>query len=247
MTESIDWQAESLRITAFPIDMADVSAEQMWDICIGTPPADTRIQRTGVETREVEYCNGRIFLIKQIDRIDWRYHVQEDAGDVPSNLPIIGDFSSELRIMQDLAKNWIESGNDFPMNRLAFAAVLLHPVESVGDGYEILGKLLPSLNLENIKDLSYQVNRPRMSKVIQGISINRLSRWNVIRSQIFEAVPSAQLRLQSTADEKFACRLEFDVNSTAERIAPIRPDLLLELLHELVSNGLELSEYGDVL
>ena len=246
MTESIDWQVESLRVTAFPLDIADVSTDQMWDTFIGKPPADTHIQRTGIETREVEYVNGRIFLVKQIDRIDWRYHYQQEEREEPPNLPIIGSLDSELGVISGLAKDWLDSGTLFPLNRLAFAGVLLHQVDSVDDGYEILSKLLPSLNFDNLKDLNYQVNRPRMSNAIQGLYINRLARWNVIRSHLFAAVPSANHRLQATADERVACRLEFDINSSAQQTDAFAPDLLPDLFDELVDVGLELSEKGDV-
>lgn len=247
MRDSLDWQVESLRVTAFPVDISAVSAEKMWETCIGKTPDETRIQRSGIETREAEYANGRIFLIKQVDRVDWRYHMQPEESEEPPALSIIGSIDSELSVVTDLARNWINSGTVSPINRLAFAGVLLYPVESVTAGYEILQRLLPSLNLENVKDLNYQVNRPRMSSAIDGLSINRLSRWNVIRSHIFAAVPSVSLRFRSTADEVVASRLELDINSAAEQTQPIAARSLVSLFDELVGNGLELSKKGDVL
>lgn len=247
MSEPIDWQVESLRVTAFPVDIEDVSAEMIWETSIGRMPDETRIQRSGIETREAEFGNGRIFLTKQIDRIDWRYHTSKEEEDEPSVLPIIGSLDTELLILKQLAEDWITSSTVFPINRLAFAGVLLYPVESISDGYYVLGKLLPSLYLENVKDLSYQVNRPRTSETVEGVSINRLSRWNVIRSHLVTAVPSARLRFQSAADELVACRMEIDINSEAEHSEPFAAHSLLRLLDELIGIGLELSEYGDVL
>ena len=183
MSDSIDWQVESLRITAFPEEISEVSAENMWKQCIGIEPDETRIQRGGIETREAEYENGHIFLIRQVDRIDWRYHARQEDEDGPLKLPIIGSLKSELDVVMELAKSWINSTAVFQTSRLAFGAVLLYPVESVQDGYDVLRTLLPSLDLKNVKDFNYQVNRPRKSTVLGGVTINRLARWNVIRHQ----------------------------------------------------------------
>ena len=247
MRDSIDWQVESLRITAFPVDISEVSAEKIWETCIGKSPDETRIQRSGIESREAEFANGRIFLIKQIDRVDWRYHTQQDEREEPPALSTIGSIDSELKVVTDLANIWINSHSFFPTKRLAFAGVVLHPVQTVSDGYDVLRGLLPSLNLDNVKDLNYQVNRPRTSQAINELTINRLTRWNVLRSNIFTAVPSAHLQLQPTVDEAIACRLEIDINSAAERSDAFAPDIILQLFDELVEIGLELSKRGDVL
>ena len=247
MSVSIDWKVESLRITAFPVDISKVSAEEIWDTCIGTTPDEIRIQRGGIESRETELNNGRVFLIKQIDRIDWRYHAKQENGEELLTLPIIGSLESELNVMGEFTRTFFDSRAMFSTSRLAFGAVLLFPVGSVIDGYNVLRKLLPSLNLDNVKDLNYQVNRPRESNVIKGVSINRLSRWNVTRLRIVAAAPTVNVSLNSIVDELFACRLELDINTAAEQNESISSDSLLNVLDELISIGLELSERGDVL
>lgn len=242
MSESIDWQVESLRVTAFPVDISEVSAEVIWKTCIGDKPEETRIQRDGTETREVWHGSGRLFLVKQIDRLDWRYHVQTEEGEDPPDYPIIGSLDSELSVIVELAKSWISSESMIPIRRLAFAAVLLYPVESTKSGYEVLRTLLPTVNHENIKDLNFQVNRPCESNAIDGISINRLARWSVARFRFL----ATNLQVISSEDEKSACRLEFDVNTSAQQIDAFAQDSMPDLVDELVGIGLGLSEQGDV-
>lgn len=242
MTVSIDWKVESLRITAFPVDISDVSAEAIWETCTGKKPDETRIQRDGTETREVGHGNGRLFLVKQLDRLDWRYHEQQEEGEYPPDYPIIGSLDSELNSFVELAKTWIISESMIPIKRLAFAAVLLFPVESAGNGYEVLRVFLPTVNHENIKDLNFQVNRPRESNAVEGISINRLARWSVARFRFL----ATNLQMISSEDEKSACRLEFDVNTSVQQTSAFTPDSLPDLVDELVNIGLELSERGDV-
>lgn len=242
MVESIDWQVESLRVTAFPVNTSDVSAKAIWETCTDKEPDETRIQRDGTETREAGHGNGRLFLVKQIDRLDWRYHVQPGEGEDPPDYPIIGSLDSELSVIVELAKTWIISESMIPIKRLAFAAVLLYPVESAEYGYEVLRTLLPTVNHENIRDLNFQVNRPCESNALDGISINRLARWSVARFRFL----ATNLQVISSEDEKSACRLEFDINTSAKQTDAISPDSLPDLVDELVGIGLELSEKGDV-
>ena len=242
MVESINWQVESLRVTAFPVNTSEVSAKAIWETCTDREPDETRIQRDGTETREVGHSSGRLFLVKQTDRLHWRYQVQQEEGEDPPDYPIIGSLESELSVIVELAKTWIVSESMIPITRLAFAAVLLYPVESAEYGYEVLQTHLPTVNHKNIKDLNFQVNRPRESKVVGGISINRLARWSVARFRFV----STNLHVISSEDEKSACRLEFDVNSSAQQTDAIAPDSLPNFVDELVSIGLELSEKGDV-
>lgn len=239
MSKNTNWQVENLRITAFPENNASVSASELWDQYISREPNNTHTQRGGLEAREVEYKNSRIFLIKQPDRIEWRYQMQPD--DEPLELPIIGSLKQELAVVVELAEEWLNSSDMFRLNRLAFGAVLLNPVESLHSGYENLKDFLPFLNLGSLSDFNYQVNRRRDSKVVEGLSINRLTRWNVIRRQLILAHQP-----QVNVAEVFASRLELDINTVPERINSLPSEKLASLFDELVQIGLELSEKGDI-
>ena len=139
MIETIDWKAEILRITVFPVDTASLSAEDSWKHIIDEQPDNLQVQRSGLETREIKYGNGRIVLIKQRDRIEWRY--LSNPIDESLNLPIIGNFTEELQTFLRLAVSWLEYINAFPLNRIAFGVVLLFPVAGLDEGKEVLGNL----------------------------------------------------------------------------------------------------------
>ena len=239
MSKKTDWQVENLRITAFPENNASVSAPALWERYIGEEPDDTRIQRGGLETREVEYKNGRILLIKWPDRIEWRYLAKQDDTD-PLRLPIIGSLKDELDVIVKLAKKWLNSSDMFQLNRLAFGAVLLNPVESMLEGYESLREFLPFLNSENLNDFNYQVNRRRNSKIVRDVSVNRLTRWSVF------SLKQLDFTQGRSTDLDFASRLELDINTLPERISSLPSESLVSLFDELVQMGLELSKKGDI-
>lgn len=238
MSEQTNWQVEALRITAFP----ENNTSALWKQCVDKEPTDIRIQRT--ETREVKYKNGRIFLIEHPDRIEWRYLAKQDDNE-PLRLPIIGSLEEELDVIVELARKWLNSSDIFQLNRLAFGAVLLNPVENMLRGYENLRGFLPflaSVDLsENSSDFNYQVNRQRNSKIIAGLPINRLTRWGVIRLKQFDLTQARVTDLNLVAS-----RLELDINTASERTNSLPSADLANLFDELVQMGLELSEKGDI-
>ena len=238
MSEQTNWQVEALRITAFP----ENNTSALWKQCVGKEPTDIRIQRT--ETREVKYKNGRIFLIEHPGRIEWQYLAKQDDNE-PLRLPIIGSLEEELDVIVELARKWLNLSDKFQLNRLAFGAVLLNPVESMLRGYENLQEFLPflaSVDLsENSSDFNYQVNRQRNSKIIAGLPINRLTRWSVIRLKQFDLTQTRVTDLNLVAS-----RLELDINTSPDRISSLPSADLANLFDELVQMGLELSEKGDI-
>ncbi len=233
MSKNTNWQVENLRITAFPENNASVSASAMWEQYIGREPNNTHIQRGGLVAREVEYKNGRIFLIEQPGRIEWHYLTKES--------PTIGDLEQELAVVVELARKWLDSPDMFQLNRLAFGAVLLKLVQSSRSAYENLKEFLPFLNLDNLSgDFNYQVNRRRDSKIVEGLPINRLTQWNVV------SLKQIDLTQARVADLDFASRLELDINTSSERINSLPSEKLVKLFDELVEMGLELSKKGDI-
>jgi len=244
----VDWQVETLRITAFPSDLTTVSMSKLWDSVIGQEPDAIHYQKEIIDAREVKFGNGRLVLAKQADRIDWHYLSIQNTNTENVQLPIIGKLEEELNTFSDLAKDWFFSSDMLSMNRLAFGTVLLHPVNTVEDGNLFLEGILSSMNLEGVRDFNYQVNRRRNSQVNPGIEVNRLSKWNVYSGKLVTVAvnPAQGQQASSTSDPKIAGRLELDINTFPERTEPLPQDKLFSIFNELVDWGLEISEKGDI-
>lgn len=244
---STKWQVETLRITVFPSEIAEVSVAKLWDSVIGRDPDEIRFQRGKIDAREVEFGNGRLVLAKQDDRIDWLY-LSKPAGDLDSErlqLPIIGNLEGELKTFTAWANPWFESSDMHSITRLAFGAVLLIPVKSVEEGNSVLSDFLPNMNLRNVRDFNYQGNRRRQSRVDSGIVINRLSKWNVYSGQLMKLAANP-MQAPQVYDPKIACRLELDINTFQERREPLPTRKLSKMFKELVKLGIEISEKGDI-
>ncbi len=242
-----DWQVETLRITVFPSDINAVSMSKLWDSVIGQDPDAIHFQKDVIDAREVRLGNGRMVLAKQTDRIDWHYlSIQDNKDSV--QLPIIGKLDEELNTFTDVANACLDSSYLLSMNRMAFGAVLLHPVITVEDGNLFLEGKLAKMNLEGVRDFNYQVNRRRKSQIDPEIEINRLSKWNVYSGQLVTVTidPIRGQQVSTTTGLSIASKLELDINTFPERTGPLPTHELSAIFGELIDLGLEISERGDI-
>jgi hypothetical protein len=132
---------------------------------------------------------------------------------------------------------------------LAFGAVLLSPVDTKQLGYQQLNRLLPFIELdtEGISDFLYQINRPRDTTTqIEGLQINRLSKWNVATFRQVNFIVGQTSVRTSRRSEVFACRLELDMNTHQDFSGELLPEQLPEVFNELIALGREIKNEGDV-
>ena len=115
------------------------------------------------------------------------------------------------------------------------------------EGYENLQRFLPFLDLQNVEDFSYRVNRRQDSKIVQDLLINRVNQWSVASLNLFGfTVEPRQSPQLNSANVEFASRLELDISTSQDRIISLPSEKLIELFDELVQKGLGLSEEGDI-
>lgn len=245
------WLTESIRLTAFtqPPDV-DVGVN-WWQTLAGEPPSAHSVQRLGPVLRQHgpiqnAYCN--LSLEYQPGRVDWVM-----SAIVPPELkfegfPNFGLYENATARFKELVLKWFS--NAPPFKRLAVGSVLLIPVADKVEGYREIQKFLPAITLdaENSADFLYSINRPRQSRAIQGLRINRLARWSVARLsgiQIQLGNAGATQAIESP-EGLSAIRLELDINTQPERIEPLPSRPRQQLFEELLGLNIEIAEKGDV-
>jgi hypothetical protein len=234
------WEVDLLRLTIFTT--APLSAEMLswWTSVTGVQPEATSSRATvGIHTVEGGYKHARLVLNIGPGRIDWMLVPPAPSAENPT--PVIGGYADTARLFSELLKPWIR---DTPTSlfRIAYGAVLRLPAADKASAYKVLGQLIPSLKVDpdNSSDLMYQINRARQSKVIDGLRINRLSKWLAIHFGVIEAVS----RVKGSGSEHF-CRVELDVNTDLEYKPDIRAKAI-ELVDELHNLGAEILTCGDI-
>ena len=179
-----------LRLSTFVIDTIDPANRKFWESLIGTSPDEvhSRPRQPSVK-EEGPFLNGWLSVEASNNRIDWR--LSHDPKNPPQELPAVGPYDVLRGEFQELMKRWLTLCP--PIHRLAYGAVLLLPIRSLPDAHTMLDNLLPAVKIDrdNTRDLLYRINMRRASFCsIEGLEINRLSTWSVVRiSEMLIGIP----------------------------------------------------------
>lgn len=239
------WLAQTLRLTAFPTIALEIEKLKWWLEVTGEQP-ETRTEqpKRGVLLEEGPLGKGRLAFELQPGRLNWQLASPQNAA--PEGLeslePAIGLFGP-------LMSRWLAVPNVPAINRLAFGAALSRPVENRQTGYRLLQQYLRDsvrLDPEASSDFSYQINRPRNSVTgVPGLVINRLMRWAVTVTLGGTVTMTPTSVGGVVGEERYACTLGLDVNTTQEFGKELPRDRLEAIFNELVAMGIEIATGGD--
>jgi hypothetical protein len=242
------WQVASMRISAFPSEVVPTERLSWWDDIVGFPP-ETVVSRpkAGQYQAQGEFEGRRLALQIQPGRIEWSVSPLVKASEEDSDI-LVGPFPDVLASLLKVVANWLPSAP--ALTRVAFGAILVQPVESVGSGYALLQRYLrPAVVVDptGSSDLFYQINRPRTSTSgIEGLRINRLSKWSVQVAQRITVTLGADGVAARNLGQDIGCRLELDVNTGQDFASKLPAERLGALLQELPDLGSEIAQKGDI-
>lgn len=141
------------------------------------------------------------------------------------------------------------------VSRLAYGANLLLPVKTLPEACQKLNSLLSAVEIDpkNTWDFLYRINKRRDSRCsVEGLQINRLATWSIVRItevrvQISVGARRApQITQSSDADDSNVCRLELDINTAPEFDRTIDKNIRPKLFEELINLGNEITTKGDI-
>ena len=250
LPKAVEWQVQQLRLTVFTGEVASFSPEDWWVNLVGSPPYSVVARpKEGLFQQEGAFEGRKLLLRAQADRIDWLFTpaFPEQPEELLEFPPTAGPFPEALGIFQKLALAWFKIVV-FPVNRLAFGAVLLQPVADREAGYARLDSYLHDVSVKpSTSDFFYQINRPRLSRTVHDLQINRLTKWSVALFQRFgvRLEPKVTPKTQITSHES-ACHLELDINTPPDLRSPIPRESVEAVFTELASLGEEIAAKGDV-
>ena len=243
------WETENLRLTAFVRGQDDMRGRVSWAKFMGSEPEISQSRpHQGTLLEAGPYSDGWLTLEVTLDRVHWQFAVRRDETVPFAGLPILGPFDQTRTSFQTLMCRWLKTCPR--LDRLAFGAILLSPVDTRVKGYRRLSKFLPGIKIDpkHSTDFSYQINRRRTSKSgMEGLEINRLTRWSVASTStvLLEMSPQSS-KAYENGKTAYACRLALDINTDQEFRSGLHKTKLLNLFRELVEIGTEISTKGDI-
>src|SRR5262245_4280331 len=146
-----DWEVESLRITTFPAQNAEVKPDNWWQDVVDSEPETQLIQAKRGEKRfQGAFEGGQLTLQVRPGRIDWLLGpaVSNDEQPTGEFIPSVGRFDAMCHRFKELVDRWLTSSPS--LNRIAFGGVILLPVPDRATGYKRLVPYLPSVKIDPI-------------------------------------------------------------------------------------------------
>src|SRR5437660_264682 len=208
---------------------------------VGDTP-ETRVQnpKQGGLAGAGPFLDATFVLQVQPGRIDWSFQAQNDPESPPREFPLLGSFVEWMETFSRPMLEWMQLAP--PLKRLAFGAVLIHPVADRNAAYHEITNLVPGLRLDSpeISDFLYQINRPRPSTSVTDLMINRLSKWSA------GAIALAQFTLHQAGGDitkttlSTGTRLELDINTDPNHSGELSRESLSPLWGELVGLAREI-------
>jgi hypothetical protein len=236
------WQLESARLVAFPAEPALFLEQHWWqDLTSGQPEDHVSARKKNLREERGSFQGVSLSLRIDPTRVEWSIQPPGEFEDPLESYPTIGSFREKVNWFVGLLGSWLADSCP-PLLRLAFAGKLLQSTGTQQEAYRILGAYLPAANLNpNPNDFLFQVNRRRMSTVVPGLPINRVTSWSKLNVAL-----SMPPRAPFSWPENCYSAVELDMNTAPERSEVLPRELLPQLFEELVSLGVEIAERGDI-
>lgn len=243
------WEVDHIRLSLFFQGAAvDEMAKVTWQSLVGEMPTDIQNRpREKMITEQGKWKDGLLIFTKQLDRADLVYTgvvEQLPTGQVKESL--IGKLAPAANEVLALAQNCVPK--DAPVVRAAIGSSLRWSVNSTDEGYQLLNQLIPELELEagKMRDVLYQINKPRTSSLNPSFEINRLTTWSVkvARQGLVQMTAGLPPKSFTSPTGTFA-HLELDMNTVQEKTQLPSSDLF-EVLRELADLGIEISRSGNI-
>src|SRR5439155_13431650 len=239
------WKVRSLRLTMFLASDAGQKASALeWEQLTRYKPENV-INRGDNQAQEGPLGPGRLLLQKQMpSRLDVLYAGFPKADSPEDPVATLGDLEPSSDPLVGIAQKLFQKVNSCV--RLALGSEMVTPAGSPIEAYRLLVEHMgsASFKLAGGHEFIYQMNRPRGSKVVPSLLVNRLTRWNASSWQpvTFEVGGVATI---VRGQPKIGAVITTDVNTGGDRTEPLPSAKLLPLLSELREMTIEIRDKGD--
>ncbi|WP_458725678.1 hypothetical protein [Pseudomonas mandelii] len=217
MTQSLDWQTESLRFTF--LGCPDTAAELVsWSNITGRD-ADSITVKKALNSRNEEgvWAGGHLTVSVQQGRIDV---ILIPAASEQIGEPIIPSLGSLDEVAEQLRASLVKMR--LPKSaRLAVGAKLNCFAKSPADTLLLLKKSLPFLEVDkSCIDVIYQQNKPKRMRP-SGIEINRICKWTQMSMHFLQFAPvEVQMVVPANSDIRHALQFDLDINTAITATLP---------------------------
>lgn len=240
-SNGIDWQIESIRVTAFVNGQLNPDMLETWieEVSENSPSQINKAPSSfvGVSRSTAGFLRANW----NANRLDVTL-----SSEQPQSGQAIAPISEATSLFSRFVDRIPEIGELAPVDRLALGLILTAQVPSESEGLEILSPSIVSLNLpRSARDFLYRVNHP--CKSVGGLDLNRLATWSVGHVQLIKFLfkPDGSQAQQTISESPTAIRLELDINTDKAMQLGANLELLRNLLNELKTIAVNVAIGGE--
>lgn len=244
-SNNINWQIESIRVTGFFNGHLNPSKLESWLQNITENPP-TEVQKTPISFVGVSNIEAGFLKVNWIaNRLD----LVLSSGE-PQKIQTIAPISELADLFDRFFIHITEIDDQVLVERLAFGLVLSLEVPDESEGLKTLSTNIIGVNIhESSRDFLYRINRPIESRIITGLSLNRLASWSVGKSKVIQIhlKKDGSQQQETVSETPMAIRLELDINTDQNGQLNLNFQGLNELLSELKDIGLDIALNGEAI
>ncbi len=241
------WDAVSLRMTAFPRPGSELTATDWWRSVVGeVSEQQTMNPQSGEFLESGKFGPGILELKISPVNVTWVYRMEDRQQETVR--VSIGDFRTRSREFRSLMDKWFDLDAFSNPIRMAFGAILIQPVRNQEEGFVRLSDYISAISFNPPPSSSflYQLNRRRESTLdIEDLVINRVMKWSLAQQQLMVHHPDGRVDFASAAPNSLV-HLEIDINTIPEFEGEFDKGCLPKVFGELVELGIEIAEKGDI-
>lgn len=221
MTQSLDWQTESLRFTF--LGCPDTAAELVsWSNITGRDADSVTLKKAqGLRNEEGAWAGGHLIVAVQPGRIDVTLAAALPEAEVSSGVPFFPNVGNLEKVADELRDALVKMR--FPKSaRLAVGAKVNSFSKSSAESLVMLKQVAPFLDIDPTSiDVIFQQNKP-MKLRPTGIEINRICKWTQLTMHYLQFLPGNMQATMSgnVQDVRYALQLDVDVNTAMTAVLP---------------------------
>jgi hypothetical protein len=244
---ALDWTCESMRLSLFSSQAVKLLAGD-WKALTGQDEPEQEQKGASRHVFAASMLGGQFTLGSIANRCDI-FLTPAQQADIPEDyIPSVGKWPSAHEAFQKHVEPFLEQ-LAFPVMRMAFAPVLVHPFKDSLEAYKALLSLVKTIKQspENMSDLLFRINWPKSSIAVNDLTYNRITTWSVQQYQVQLFVPDGNSPATFVQQLTHGLRLEIDHNTDQRRHAPFDAGRLVPIYRELTNLALQNAVEGEVL
>jgi hypothetical protein len=245
---ALPWTTETLRLSLFLRENPKLSVGD-WKAITGQDEPQT-MQTLATRKSLIGPFQGGFLNVSTLGpRIDAIILPKSPSETIEEGyVPTIGPWPGACADYVAATSPWL-AALDYQIHRIAFSGSLLAKGDSLPDVYTHLLGLLKSVrgDPERMREVIYRVSWPKESKVIDGMTLHRITTWAALQIQLQLVVQTGLRSTTTGAGATHVIRFEFDHSTDSERTEPFDRAQLVPIYGELVALASENAEQGEVL